>query len=309
MSVRSSSKSTPPPFDARVGSLFHRLQEEAELRLLSWQKRAYHFLAGARSTTAKKVIFILGCQRSGTTLLLDIFTEDLRTAIFPEVSELSRPVGGRLRLRSMPELQPHIAALRAPIVVLKPIVESQNATRLLESFVGSSAIWVYRDYASVAASDLELFGIGNGILNLRLLLSNDPPNWRGEFVPATTREVLMRFFRDDMPPHDAAALFWWARNRLFFDLGLDQRSEVLICRYEELVADPDRVMKHLYRSIDVKWPRRQITAGVRTDARARRDAAAISADVRVLCEELLDELVACSAADPADRVPGSTGAG
>jgi hypothetical protein len=294
MSGRSLSKSTPPPFDERSGALVHRLRQEAQLRVFRWQKRGYQFLPRARAETSKKVVFIFGCQRSGTTLLLDVFTEDLRTAIFPEVSELSRPVGGRLRLRSFPELRAHIGAVRAPVVVLKPIVESQNATRLLDGFPGSSAIWVYRDFGSVAASDLELFGSGNGILNLQLLLSNDPPNWRAEVVPPTTRDVLTRFFHSDMPPHDAAALFWWARNSLFFDLGLQQRSDVLLCRYEELVSDPDRVMRRLYRAIGIEWPKRQITVGVRDDARVQSDATPISPDVRNLCQELLDRLVECS---------------
>jgi len=296
-----SSKSTPPPFDARYGSVRRRLREEAQLRFLRWHKRAYQLLAGSRPERQKKVVFIFGCQRSGTTLLLDIFMEDLRTAIFPEVSELSLLLGGRLRLRPVPELQAHIGALRAPLVVLKPIVESQNATRLLGAFPGSSAVWMYRDYESVAASDLALFGRGNGIRNLQLLLSNDPPNWRAEFVPPATRDVLASLFREDMPPYDAAALFWWARNRLFFDLRLNERSDVFLCRYENLVSDPDRVMKHFYRSIGVKFPKRQITAGVGADARARRNAVSISSDVRALCDELFGELGACSAA--ADPVP------
>jgi hypothetical protein len=289
-----SDKPAPSTFGARVTPALQRIYAEARLRFLDRQKSAYQFLAGGHSRTPKKVVFIFGCQRSGTTLMLDIFREDLRTATFPEVSALSQPIGGRLRLRSLPEIKAHVGALRAPIVVLKPIVESQNATRLLDSFPGSSAIWMYRRYESVAASDLELFGPKNGIRNLHLLLSNDPPNWRAEFVPPTTRQVLTRFYRADMPPHDAAALFWWARNALFFDVGLDTRSNVLLCSYEELVSGPDRAMKTVYGSIGVEWPKRQITRWIHTDARGRRGGVPITSEVRELCEELFERLVECS---------------
>ena len=260
------------------------------MRLLDWQKRGYQALSRRRSGNSKRVVFIFGCQRSGTTLLLDVFKEDLRTAIFPEQSELSRPVGGRLRLKPVSEIRARIDELRVPLVVLKPIVESQNAPWLLEGLPGASAIWMYRGYESVAASDLELFGLGNGIRNLSLLLSNDPPNWRADVVPETTRRVLMNFFRPDMPPYDAAALFWWARNSLFFDVGLDERHDVLLCRYERLVSDPEETMRSVYRWIGVEWPTRSIIKRVHGDARGRVDSLPISSEVREVCEQLARRL-------------------
>jgi hypothetical protein len=285
-----------------------RVQEEARLRALGWQKRGYQMLTARQSPTGKKIVFIFGCQRSGTTLLLDIFREDLRTAVFPEVSELSRPEGGRLRLRALSEIKARIDELRVPFVVLKPIVESQNAPQLLDGFRDSFAIWMYRGYESVAASDLELFGLQNGVRNLALLLSNDPPNWRAELVPPTTREVLTRFYRPDMPPYDAAALFWWARNSLFFDVGLDNRPDVLLCRYEQLVSDPDRTMRRLYRALGVEWPERRITKRVHADARRRRDSLPISPEVQTLCEQLLRSLDEASRAREGGREAAASNA-
>ena len=285
-----STASKPRPLRWQIPGRLRRMQAEAQLRGLEWRKRAYHRVARAGSRTNRKVIFIFGCQRSGTTLMLDIFREDLRTVVFPEVSELSRPEGGRLRLRPTPEIRAHIEQLQAPVVVLKPIVESQNAPRLLDAFQGASGIWMYRSYERVAFSDLKLFGLENGIRNLDLLLSNVPPNWRAEFVPPSTRKVLTRFYRPDMPPYDAAALFWWARNSLVFDLDLDKRKDVLLCRYEELVGDAERTMRGVYASVGVEWPRRQITKRVHPDAQTGNAPPQITADVAAICDELLERL-------------------
>jgi len=277
------------------------VEEELRERKLRLQKRVFQRVNRSRLSGHQEVALILGCQRSGTTLLLDIFAEDLRTATFPEVSVLSRPVGGRLRLRPIPEIRRHVERLAVPLVVLKPIVESQNALDLLEGLDNSHVIWMFRRFDNVAASDLALFGIGNGVSNLQLLLSNEPPNWRAEFVPPATRAVLNRFFAPDMPPHDAAALFWWARNTLFFDRGLNQRADVCLCAYEDLVSDPVVTMRTIYDFLGVEFPDRDITKRVHGDARNPADAALISPDVRAVCEDMLARLRASSVTIRVDR--------
>jgi hypothetical protein len=99
-----------------------------------------------------------------------------------------------------------------------------------------------------------------------------------------------------MSPYDAAALFWWARNRLFFDLALDQRTDVLVCEYEALVADPGDVIRSLYDFCDVPPPARDTTRGVHSRARNRGAPTAISSDVKAVCEELQARLVDSSCA-------------
>jgi hypothetical protein len=287
-------------FLAGRDGLVRTVEEEVRARKLRLQKRAFQLVQRRPVRGQQEVALILGCQRSGTTLMLDIFEEDLRTATFPEVSVLSLSIGGRLRLRPIPEIKRHVERLPVPLVVLKPIVESQNARHLLEGLGNAHGIWMYRKYESVAVSDLALFGTGNGVRNLRLLLSNEPPNWRAEFVPPATRAVLNRFYSPDMPPHDAASLFWWARNALFFDRGLDKRDDVFLCAYEDLVSDPELMMRAIYDFLGVEFPARHITKRVHGEA-PRGDTALISPDVRAICEELLAKLRACSGAIHVDR--------
>lgn len=222
--------------------------------------------------------------------MLELFNADWRSVTFPERSALSSPAEGRLRLRPLPEVRARIERIRAPLVVLKPLVESQRAPSLLDGLDNSYAIWMYRRAESVAASDLAYFGMRNGERNLRLLLSNEPPNWRGEAVPDSTRSVMARHYRPGMDPNDAAALFWWARTSLFFDLGLDERPDVHLCSYEALVADPESSMRSLYGFIRVSYPERDITRGVRRQAPRRGEDFPLSPEVRRLCQELWERL-------------------
>jgi hypothetical protein len=267
-------------------------------RALRLRNRAYH--AVCRSSPAdRRTIMVLGCQRSGTSLMLDLFAEDLRTVVFPEFSVLSGAGEEGIRLRPLPEVRAHLDRRRAPVAVLKPLVESQHAPRLLAGLPNARAVWMFRGFESVAASDLRYFGVHNGERNLRLMLTNDPPNWRAEVVPASTRAVLEEHYAPDMSPYDAAALFWWARNRLFFDLGLDGRPDVFLCEYEALVAAPREVMRSIYEFCGLDPPARDTTRRIHSQARDRGSSSAIGTEVKALCEKLHTRLAGARIPRPA----------
>jgi hypothetical protein len=221
--------------------------------------------------------------------MLELFDADPRSVTFPEQSSLSSAAEDRLRLKPLPEVRRRLERIQAPLVVLKPLVESQYVPSWLDGLDNSYAVWMYRRAENVAASDLAYFGTDNGERNLRLLLSNDPPNWRGEVVPETTRSVLSRHYRPGMDAHDAAGLFWWARTSLFFDLRLDEHRGVRLCSYERLVGEPEESMRSLYEFVDVAYPQEDITRGVHGGS-ARRKEFPLSPDVRRLCEELWERL-------------------
>jgi hypothetical protein len=271
-------------------TLTTRIRHRARRELVLAQKRAYRRLHPLPSDAVKAIVLVVGCQRSGTTLMLEIFNADRRSVTFPERSALSSSAEDRLRLKPLPEVKRTLDRTRAALLVLKPLVESQNVPALVEGLDNCHAIWMYRRPESVAASDLSYFGMANGERNLRLLLTNEPPNWRGELVPETTRSVLARYYRAGMDPYDAAALFWWARTSLFFDLGLDERREVRLCSYERLVDSPEPTVRALYDFIGLSYPDRDVTQGVRRQSAGRGDDTRLSPEVRRLCEELWERL-------------------
>ncbi|RMH01020.1 MAG: hypothetical protein D6706_02585 [Chloroflexi bacterium] len=253
-------------------------------------KRIYQKVMLARNGRLTTLL-ILGCQRSGTSLMYWIFERDLNTRIYRESSNLSsqdRPL--RLRLDPLPEVRAKIERHNAPLVVLKPLVESQNAHQLLAALPDARALWMYRHYRAVAVSNLKAFGERNGINDLRPIVQNEPGNWRAEGVSAETRATIARFFAEDMPPLDAAALFWWARNRLFFELGLDMEPRVRLCRYEALGQQPAMVMREIYAFVNRPYPGDHIVRDVHPRAIQRGNTAVLSPEVEALCADLLVRL-------------------
>jgi hypothetical protein len=144
---------------------------------------------------------------------------------------------------------------------------------------------MYRRCADVAHSDLAKFGVRNGIDNLRPLALGDPHNWRSAGATAAVRELAARFYSPEMNPHDAAALFWLARNQLFFDLDLAHDPTVLLCQYEYLTHHPAAALQRIYRFAGVPGP-----AALRIGEVRPADIAGthleLSPAIREVCEQL-----------------------
>ena len=157
---------------------------------------------------SKSILFIAGCQRSGTTLLTNIFDRDLNAKMYPEVSKLtSQDTNRQLRLNPLPSVKSVIENEKAPLIILKPLVESQNILELLEYFEGSCSVWIYRNYKDVAASHIQKWGTRNSINDLKAIVDALPDNWRFEKVNSETRNFVRKYYSDDMDPYDAASIY------------------------------------------------------------------------------------------------------
>ncbi|MFO7653996.1 MAG: sulfotransferase [Candidatus Krumholzibacteriia bacterium] len=274
-------------------------RDTQRLRILRVRKTVYQLLR-YRAGCPKTVGLIVGCQRSGTSLLSHIFRLDLDCRTYDEKSVLSSrdTEDNGFRLDPVPEVRERLRADRAPLVVLKPLVESQRTRALLDDLPGSRAIWCYRDYRAVAASNVAYFRRHlNAVRDLEPIVAGDPRNWRSERLSVETREQVRSLFSPDMDLHAAAALFWWVRNRLYFeqDLGADER--VTLCRYEDLVSQPADAMRSIYRFLGRPYPGDRIVGDVVTTSRRRGREIELPAPIQRLCDDTLAELDAVNAAE------------
>src|SRR5688572_27379096 len=197
-----------------------RLLNAVSTRMFHAGKSAYQAVWPLRAIEPKRILFIFGCQRSGTTLMQDILDRDFNSKVYGEFSAITRSRGKvrNIRLRTAEEVKAIFERDRVGFIVARPLAETQNARKLLEYFPEAKAVFVYRHYRAVASSNLKLFGETNGINNLRPIVNGDSSNWRAEDVMPETRSIVTTRFREGMNPYDAAALFWYVRNRFFFDL-------------------------------------------------------------------------------------------
>jgi sulfotransferase family protein len=241
-------------------------------------------------TQPKKILFIVGCQRSGTGLMLQIFDNDLNTKTFGEFSKLSNIDEDKIRLNPLPLVEKDLQKVRVPLIILKPLVETQNILKLLEYFDDCKALWMYRDYKDVVSSNLHVFGINRGSNDLLPIVENDSKNWRSEKVSTDVREVILTHFSEDMNPHDAAVLFWYARNSIYFELGLDQNPDVLLCKYEDLVRYPEKVVKSIYGTLNQNYPGPDILKKISSKSLKKGQDVKLSPEIDLLAKELLDKL-------------------
>jgi hypothetical protein len=145
---------------------------------------------------------------------------------------------------------------------------------------------MYRRYTDVASSDLRKFGVRNAIDNIRPIANGDTHNWRSAGATPLVREHIARFFSDSMNPNDAAALFWYARNQLYYDLELQGHDAVMLCRYEHLAMDPAALMRRVYDFADVTCPDLSHTRQVHSSSVSKGKSLELLPEVRVLCEQL-----------------------
>lgn len=257
-----------------VGQKYHRARRELYQRLFCDRSQE------------KRILLIVGCQRSGTTMLGEVLAKDLRTAVLQEQSCITAEQ--TLRLKPYAEANRLLHQLRAPFVIAKPLVETQWTRELLRDIKGSKALWMYRHFQDVVRSNVKRFH--SQIEGLKSAVTGDPPTWRSERLSTDTRELLGRYFREDMRREDAAALGWYARNVLFFELGLDARDDVMLCKYENLVSVPDSEIARIYRFVGLPLPARSITNNIDQGSIGLGNKVEIAPGIRQLCEDLLNRL-------------------
>ena len=266
--------------------------EGQAFRIFRIRKRFHQFLH-YRRVSPRIVLFVVGCQRSGTSLIHHILRLDLASATFDEVSSLSSPADPNgLRLRPWPEVSDRIMAQRAPLVVAKPLAESQHLDRLLGLHPGARALWMFRNYKDVARSNIKFFGARTGHDDLAAILSGEQGDWRGEKLDAGVRDEIGRIFSPDLDPHDAAALFWYARNSLLFSLGFADLENLRLCSYDDLVTRPAAVVRQLYSFLGQEYPGDRILKDVFRTSRGGGGDLRLTPRVEELCSRMLQRLQA-----------------
>lgn len=255
------------------------LAERTRVALAKRRWRHRHGVAPGAATP----VFVVGLQRSGTNMLL----RGLDCAPEFEVhNESDRRVFRRYQLRSEDVVRDIVRASRHRYVLFKPLCDSHRVPELLAlpGLAAGKAIWIYRDVDDRARSTIAKFG-DSDLQAMRCVAAGDSERfWQGQRLSDETLRRLRTFRYDTMTRETAAALLWYARNSLFFDLGLDRRPDVLLLCYDLLVADPERVGRELCRFLGMPW-RQELFAHVQRRHPSRRPLP-IDPAARELCDQM-----------------------
>jgi len=267
-----------------------RRADRARGRLRKWLWQRRHLDRNPEKTT----VFVVGCQRSGTNMLMDTIERAPDAWVYHEDS---RSVAFRnYRLRSDEVIERLIRRSYARTVGFKPVCDSHWTDRLLDRHPDSRAIWIYRDYQDVANSAVRNFGAHQADI-VRWIVEKDwkTLDWRGERLSESTVDLVHRVYRSDLSPEEGAALFWYMRNQLFFELSLHRDERVLFVRYEHLVGRPGEVFPRVFSFIGCTLDP-VFYAGVFESSVRKHAFPEIDPELRKACEELQARLDAEHAA-------------
>ena len=277
------------PLSRRVRRKCQRMWSEARLAA---RKARYRRQVGGWDT--KQVAFVFGCQRSGTNMVL----RTLAASMEVDRVEESDPAGFcDCRIRDQAVRDALVARSTAKCVIFKPICDSHRALELYAEDPGSRGIWIYRRYQDVANSAVEYWGDQTQRF-LEDLLKGDGnwgvAQWNREKVTPECVAELRQAAADGLSPHAAAALFWYMRNRTYFEQKLDAHPATLLVRYEDVVTDPAGEFERLCRFLNINFGE-EMAAKVFSSSVKKRPFPPVGAKVEALCEGMLARLDAVRA--------------
>ncbi len=227
---------------------------------------------------------------------------------FDVCNENDRRAFQRFLLRPLPEIRELVQGSGSRFVLFKPLAESHRAPELLDGLgTGSApkAIWAFRDMDGRVRSAVSKFG-ENNLIALRSIVRGDgdgdgersvsvggPAQEMIDTIRAglspDSLELLRSFDLTSMNAEGGAALFWLVRNRLYFELGLDRRDDVLLSSYGAVVAEPEPTMRAICSFLDLPFTE-DLVAHVDQRASGGRPPVPLPDEIRRRCDDLQAQL-------------------
>ena len=202
------------------------------------------------------------------------------------------PPPGETDWQDYPTVLRRLRRIPFEVVAAKPLVESDRAVELMNAADPVKAIWMLRHYRGVADSNLRRFGESNPYRDLQPFCDDDPLDWRCRGASKVTRETVIGLMNEGLSPFDAAALFWWTRNQLYFEQHLHLDERIRIIRYERACSHSEEVAEALSAYVKIPLPVRSIAAKIRSEP-GGSEVRDLHPDVERLCRKTWDSFAGC----------------
>ena len=194
----------------------------------------------------KLAVFVVGCNRSGTNMVCKAIGKsphgwDYRESAFSIAFS-------SYYLRADWIIEGLIRQTPAPIISFGSILDSQFTDDLLLRFEGAKAIWVYRRYEDVANSCARMQW-GHHLKDYARWVARgelERLGARGKRISDNTVRLFGELYHDGLSNEEGACLYWYMRNRLYFDLNLHADPRVLIVNYEDTVVNKEKAFRRIF---------------------------------------------------------------
>lgn len=265
------------------------LQVRLERRLWRYVK----FVAGRSTALSRCHVFVAGVQRSGTNMLMELLEWSRWTDVYYETDLRAF---SNYRMRSREVIRALTARSRAPSFVIKTLCELDELRSLMSDFEPAKTLWIVRRFDDSVTSAVRSFANFASQVH-RLAKDKTAAEWRGNGMSDHTQKLLQQFDHADLSEPSGAALMWYYRNVLFFELGLQDDPRVRLLFYEDLVGDPVGTMQETFGFLGLQDWSPRVTRHVHAKSVGKSRRAAIEPGVRELCDSLYSRFEAL-------RLPG-----
>ena len=246
-----------------------------------------HQTIASAGSDEKRLLIVFGCQRSGTSMFIQLFREDLDSKIY---GERGLGLNGTHEMLPLPDIAELVAGNRAGLQVAKSLLESHRVAEILDYLPFSRAVWLYRDFHDVAASHQKRFP-HKAMEHLRSVSDPGPGmSFAGEGASPETREIVTRALSGDLRRLDGDCLFWYTRNILFVEQALYGHERVRLCRYEDIVGSPAQSLRGVYDFVGRDYPGDFLVRKVHRRSVRKGAAIDVSPEVADLCQSLQQRL-------------------
>ncbi|MEX2615196.1 MAG: sulfotransferase family protein [Alphaproteobacteria bacterium] len=234
---------------------------------------------------AKRIVYVAGCQRSGTNLVLNMLEQSDLTDVYHETDSRSFDT---YALRPESVIDALIAKSRPPFFVIKCLLESDRLTEFLDRFEDARGLFVYRHFNDVVRSIVASWPNGRNRID-QIVANPADGKWRTDGISEGTLARVRALYRPDLNNFSANALFWFIRNSLFFEKQFDRDPRVMLLRFDNLVDENAATVRRIAGFLDLPATPRMIALPNRGRVRKRQELD-IDPAIREACTALLDRL-------------------
>jgi len=253
-----------------------------ELKLRQNHVRKHIWQGWVNPTHQSTPVFLIGCGRSGTSMLVKQLSKSWRVDLF---NENNPEAFQKYRLKDYAAIDALIEKSLAQIVVFKPILDTYRSRDLLLRFPDARLIFAYRHFGDVIESSLKRFGESSRLSHVNSWVNNNFQEFAALPPPQKTRDLVCSLWKPDLNPESAAALYWLFYNQLYFDLDLNQEERVKRVCYESVVTDPAREMEALCHFLNLPFEP-EIARGIFDSSIKHNPSNAVAPHILAECEDL-----------------------
>lgn len=200
-------------------------------------------------------IFLVGCGRSGTSMVLRGLGKSYKVEIYNE----SNPVAfTKFRLKDFATIEKLNASGYALFKLYKPILDTHMSVKYLSKFPLAKIIFVYRHYSDVISSSIRYFGADNWPSRVAHWIQNDFDEFASAPPPADTKAYIRSLWTNKLSAESSIALYWLFYNRLYIDLGLNRNSRVILINYENVVTKPEVEFRRLCKFLNIGYSQKMV---------------------------------------------------